>query len=136
MDSIRIAAILAAFTSLTGCVGHPTLTCLPGEQLAVLDRLYFGTDTPDGGVAPEAWARFLNREVTPRFPKGLTTWDASGQWRSAAGVIQPEASHILHIVHPGDPDSETSLRVIVGLYKSRFRQESVLRVRSQVCASF
>lgn len=127
---------LAALAALSGCANHPALTCLPGEQAAILDRLYFGTDSPGGAVGPEEWKLFLDREVTPRFPQGLTTWDAKGQWRNAGGVIQPETSHILHIVHPDAPDSETSLRALIDVYKAKFRQESVLRVRSEVCASF
>src|SRR5258707_4700217 len=32
-------------------------------------------------VSGAAWSRFLAREITPRFPDGLTVLDAAGQWR-------------------------------------------------------
>src|SRR5258707_8051902 len=31
-------------------------------------------------VGEAAWSRFLAREITPRFPDGLTVLDAAGQW--------------------------------------------------------
>src|SRR5258705_7403509 len=35
-------------------------------------------------VGEAAWARFLAREITPRFPDGLTVLDTAGQWRAPA----------------------------------------------------
>jgi hypothetical protein len=98
--------------------------------------LYFGATGPAGQVSEQAWQSFLADTVTPRFPEGLSVWSASGQWRSSAGEINREDSRILNIVHPGGPSQERSLQEIVSAYKSRFRQESVLRVESPVCAGF
>ena len=114
---------------------HPR-SCAPGEQGMVNEMLYFGTQTPAGAVTTEQWSQFLGTVVTPRFPQGLTVWPASGQWQSADGSITREASYALNLLHPDDAASETAIRAILAEYKSRFRQEAVLRVKSSACASF
>jgi len=37
-------------------------------------------------VSEEDWQRFLNVEVTPRFPDGLTVYDVYGQYRGSDGL--------------------------------------------------
>ena len=69
--------------------------CKDGYQLAVHDSLYFGTAKPDGVVSSEDWAKFLESTVTPRFPHGLTSSRASGQWRGPDGEIVREDAHVL-----------------------------------------
>src|SRR5688500_11884439 len=85
------ASIAVLFVSLAGCASMPRpLACSPGEQLLVHDSLYFGTAKPNGVVTAAEWAEFLGNTVTPRFPQGLTAWQASGQWRGADGAIVNE----------------------------------------------
>ncbi|MGA8806807.1 MAG: DUF3574 domain-containing protein [Thermoanaerobaculia bacterium] len=110
-----------------------TLSCanLAVYEKQELDTLYFGTQKPEGGVVSDAeWQQFLADEITSRFPSGLTTWEASGQWRDQHNVIERERTHIVQIVHAsGD---EGKIVAIISLYKKRFAQEAVFRVRSDV----
>lgn len=94
-----------------------------------------GADKPAGQVTPQEWADFLADTVTPRFPAGLTTWQASGQWRSETGSLVREPSYVLSLVHPPGEGSEAAIGEIVVAYKRRFEQEAVLRVRSDACMS-
>jgi hypothetical protein len=98
--------------------------------------LYFGTQTPDGVVTPEQWTQFLATEVTPRFPRGLTVWPGAGQWQSASGGVTRESSYVLNLVHADDATSDAAVRAVVDAYRTRFRQEAVMRVRSHACTSF
>jgi uncharacterized protein DUF3574 len=123
-------ALLAA-----ACAATPERACATGEKAVVSDALYFGTEMPGATVTPDDWARFVDTVATPRFPQGLTVWQASGQWRSADGSIVREGSYVLTLVHAGDPSSDNAVREIVDRYKSQFRQEAVLRVRTIACAS-
>lgn len=100
------------------------------------ELLYFGATGPGGQVSEQEWQAFLADTVTPRFPDGLSVWSASGQWRSSSMEINREDSRILNIVHPGGPSQDRSFQEIVSAYKLRFRQESVLRVQTPVCAGF
>jgi Protein of unknown function (DUF3574) len=130
-------AIIAAFAvTVSACSLTYILRCKDGDQLAIHDSLYFGTAKPNGVVSSEDWARFLESTVTPRFPQGLTTSRASGQWRSADGEIVREDSHVLQLLHPDDAPTEKAIRELIDAYKTQFQQDAVLRIRSHTCASF
>jgi hypothetical protein len=120
--------------SLTACVSPPP-RCHSGERLAVEDTLYFGTQRPSGVVTSQEWSHFLGDVVTPRFPHGLTVSDASGQWLSGSGTAVRESTHVLQLVHPADAADDALVAGVVAEYKSRFAQESVLRVKVQACVS-
>ena len=130
MRLARAALVLAFFVS---CASSP---CRPGESAEVVESLYFGTDMPGGRVSAEQWQDFLATVITPRFPEGLTSWAAAGQWRGKSGAVVKEDSYVLQILHAPSDQSETAIREIVAMYRERFQQEAVLRVRSQACISF
>ena len=112
-----------------------TLSCagLAVYERQELDTLYFGTQKPEGGVVTDAeWQQFLADEITSRFPSGLTTWEASGQWRDTHNVIERERTHIVQIVHRSNAEEEGRIAAIIAMYKKRFAQEAVFRVRSDV----
>lgn len=136
--AVRGAAALGAAVLLaTGGCSLLGSGARAGAQAFVLDRLYFGRSIPAGGrVGDEDWAGFLREAVTPRFPDGLTAWRAEGQWRDAKGEAVREESFVLELLHPADPRADAAVAEIAAEYKRRFRQESVLRVRDRVEASF
>jgi hypothetical protein len=130
----RTALVVLALT-LSACVTQPAPRCSANEKPSVSDLIYFGTEKPGGTVSDDEWAAFLREVVTPRFPDGLTTWRASGQWRSADGSLTREDSHVLNLVHDGSQKTEGKIRALIDDYKTRYRQEAVLRVRSGACVS-
>lgn len=133
--------VLAAVMAAPGCVA-PRITQAPPPTVAsfqpsISDRLYFGRNIPGGGVVSDSdWEAFLLEVITPRFPAGLSVLRAQGQWRDANSVIQREDSFILDLLHPDDAKSEQSVQEIMTAYKSRFRQDAVLRVRDPVRIQF
>lgn len=120
---------------LSGCASMPARQCAAGEESFVNEQLYFGTEKPGGVVGSQEWEEFLASAVTPRFPRGLSVWPASGQWQGANGTITRESSYVLSLIHPDDAHSEAAVRAIAAEYKTRFQQEAVLRIKSRVCAS-
>jgi hypothetical protein len=138
------AFVFAAAAALAtgGCanVPAPTLvpapTCARGQQPMRSELLYFGAAMPQGTVSAEDWRGFVDEVVTPRFPDGLTAWQASGQWKPSRGAPVREASWVVSVVHWPDAKSETAISAIVDAYKTRFHQESVLRVSSDACVTF
>jgi hypothetical protein len=132
----RHIALIAACAVIAGCVAHPHPACPAGERRSVDELIYFGTGMPGGVVSDEQWTAFLRDVVTPRFPEGLTTWPASGQWRAGDGSLTRENSHVLNLVHAADDATEKAVLFIISDYKDRFRQEAVLRVKTQACVSF
>jgi hypothetical protein len=130
------AGVLITSLLLAGCSSLPSQRCDSSEKTLVNDMLYFGTAKPGGIVSAEEWAAFLGSVVTPRFPAGLTSWTASGQWRSEDGTLTLESSHVLNLLHAPGSATEAAIREVVAEYKSQFKQEAVLRVKSHACVSF
>ena len=99
-------------------------------------ELLFGRGKPDGSSVTDAeWKAFLDAEVTPLFPDGLTVLDGYGQWREG-GAIKSEQSIVLVIWHTSAVGDEAKIEAIRTSYKQRFLQQSVMRVDGASCVSF
>lgn len=99
----------------------------------VESKLYFGLSRSDGGQVEEAqWRDFLARDVTPRFPDGLTVLDGFGQWRDPQQKVISERSKVLVIVHPDTNDNTKTLSEIKASYCERFHQTSVFQTDQDV----
>ncbi len=136
MLASRNTVFLLAAVGMVGCAVSESIECRPDERRLVSETLYLGTARQGGVVEVAEWNQFLEETVTPRFPEGLTAWEASGQWRGADGQVVEEASHILNLIHGGDEASQRKVGEIASEYKRRFQQEAVLRTRGPVCVSF
>ena len=123
-------------TALTGCTSIQPPICSPGEHSVGLDTLYFGTAKPDGVVSLEEWATFLSDTVTPTSPEGLTSWVASGQWKTSTGFLEQERTYVLQLAHDENQEKDRAVHRIMQNYKNRFQQEAVMRIRSHACRSF
>ena len=122
---------------VAACSEAATSPCPEGTDPWVEYQLYMGRSNQAGEVVDDAaWDTFLGDTVTPRFPDGLTVLDARGQWRGSDGAIQKERSKLLVILAPPGDDPMGLIDEISDEYKSRFSQESVLRVVDETCVSF
>ncbi|SFF08195.1 Protein of unknown function [Dyella marensis] len=122
-------------STLQGDAAHPAAT-----RGWVETRLYFGlglVDQPDGGVSEQAWRTFLDQEVTPRFPDGLSVIDVYGQWQGKQQAA-PERlrSKQLVVDYPDSPESRAKIEAIRAAWKQRTGDQSVLRVTQPVDVSF
>ncbi len=95
----------------------------------VQDELYFGRNKPTGQVSERDFQLFLQNEVTPRFPDGLTVLDADGQFLGSSGIIK-EKTKLLILIHSNSQADRQEIQEIIEEYKNKFQQESVLRVTS------
>jgi|ADGO01.1.fsa_nt_gi hypothetical protein len=102
-------------------------------QRFVRTELFFGTEAPEGEVTEEAFLAFLDAEVSPRFPDGLTLFKGHGRFTGENGELVKEEPFVVILLHPADrfASSNRKIEEIRSLYKTRFRQESVLRVDYQ-----
>jgi hypothetical protein len=130
--------LFAAVLCLTaGCASQTQLTCAEGQELMRSESLYFGTNKPGSGIVTESeWQAFLNEEVTPRFPDGLSIFRATGQWKPKTGPVVVEASYVLNVIHLNKPKQYAAFAELVAAYKTRFSQETVLQVSAPACAAF
>ena len=111
------------------CTPQPrVLSCTVPLRPAVEVDLFYGA------VSDAEWASYLAEEVTPRFPDGLTTVDAAGQWRGPSGAISREHSKLLIVVVFDAPAHLPKVQAMIDAYLKRFRQQAVLHTEHPVCA--
>jgi hypothetical protein len=112
----------------------------PAAAQWLRSELYFGVGpagVSDGGVGEMRWRAFLDREVTPRFPDGLTVFEAYGQWRSG-GQSEPSRlrSKVLVILHEDTPANRAAIDAIRLAWKTANLAHSVLLVTERADVSF
>jgi hypothetical protein len=126
-----------ATLALSPLVVAPSRPCNPPSQIMSRLELLFGMKKPDGNdVAEEEWRAFLDAEVTPRFPDGLTVLTGYGQWRATSGRIGSETSRVLLVWLKPSVASNDKIEAIRTAWKSLYKQESVMRVDDTSCVSF
>jgi hypothetical protein len=133
-------ATRAQSPTLAGDPAHPATT------FGWVDtKLYFGlgpADVPEKGVSEAKWREFLDQEVTPRFPAGLSVIDVYGQWLSKPAQTTPDAkpirirSKLLIIDYPDTPENDAKIEAIRVAWKKRTGDQSVLRVTQPAAVSF
>ncbi|WP_373529081.1 DUF3574 domain-containing protein [Nostoc sp.] len=94
--------------------------------------LFFGRNIPGGGEVSESkFQTFVDSVITPRFPAGLTIFDADGQFQDSTGIIIEEPSKVVSLLLEDALSNETSVNEIVAAYLQQFNQESVLVAANQ-----
>lgn len=134
----RASAIVIVTLGLLGYLGgsHAAECATPARLMARV-QLLFGTTLADGQALAEAdWQKFVDEEVTPRFPEGLTELAGRGQWRRPDGAISHEPSRVLLIWYSPATDKGRDIEAVRAAYKTRFKQLSVMRVDGADCVSF
>src|SRR5262245_28770229 len=70
-----------------------------GTAVFLRTELFLGSNKPDGSVvSADEFQRFLNDEITPRFPDGLTLLTGLGQFRGS-NPIERERSMLLILLY-------------------------------------
>jgi hypothetical protein len=137
---LPLAAWAQTTSTLAGDTAHPAQT-----SGWVDTRLYFGlgpAGSPSKGVSEAKWRAFLDREVTSRFPDGLSVLDVYGQWmpksRQAARGAHPERirSKLLIVDYPENDQNEAKIEAIRLAWKRMTGDQSVLKVTQPADVSF
>jgi len=107
------AILIAIFAALSAQPPSPSsktaaipTACAPLGSARTRTTLYFGLSRKGGTVSEREWRSFLRNEVTPRFPEGLTVWQADGQYRTSDGSVARERAKVLLLVHDDTPQRE------------------------------
>ncbi len=137
-----VVLFLAGCASPTPRAVTATLRDDPARPAAarwIRTELYFGLGRlgePEARAAQ--WQTYLDREVTPRFPDGLTVLDAYGQWRRRGGDAAPGRllSKVLIILHEDTPQRNAEIEALRLAWKQATGDQSVLRVSQPADVSF
>jgi len=115
----------------------------PAAARWVRSELYFALGRADGpqdgaALAKDAdWQAFLDREVTPRFPDGLTVFDAYGQWLNRRSDKPARLrTKVLVILHEDTPEKQAAIDAIRLAWKAAWHDQSVLLVNERADVSF
>jgi len=134
-SSTTIASAQTASATLKGDAAHPA------HAVHWVDtRLYFGlgpADAPAKGLSEAAWRDFLDKEVTPRFPAGLSVMDVYGQWQGK-NEKAPERirSKLLIIDYPATAANAAKIEAVRVAWKQRTGDQSVMKVTQPADVSF
>ena len=156
LRGILVAALAmlgaCATTTPASSTASPVSATLQGDaarpaqaQGWVRSELYFGVgeesgpaDRPQAEPITEAqWRAFLDKEVTPRFPDGLTVFDAYGQWLFR-GAKEPNrlSTKVLVILHEDTSQRTADIEAIRLAWKQATRHQSVLWSKQPAEVSF
>jgi hypothetical protein len=141
-EAIRRHVIVCGLIATSLCGAAPVqaqgVACSAPQQSMQQIELMFGRNIGGRlGDGEAAWSRFLAREVTPRFPDGLSVLDATGRWRdNERGRLMREPSRLVIIVTADDTPAHDKIAAIIAAYKQRFHQRSVGVISHPVCAAF
>lgn len=131
-------------TSVTAQNTAPTLAgdaAHPGATTGWVDtKLYFGlgpAERPAEGISEARWREFLDKQVTSRFPAGLSVVDVYGQWKGKDQAA-PERlrSKVLIIDYPDTRENREKIDSIRAAWKLLTGDQSVLRVTEPADVSF
>ena len=153
-------ALIGLLATLGACATHTPAGSAPTAVSATLQgdaarpaqaqgwvrsELYFGVgeesgpaDRPQAEPISEAqWRAFLDKEVTPRFPDGLTVFDAYGQWLFR-GAKEPNrlGTKVLVILHEDTPQRTADIEAIRLAWKQATKHQSVLWSKQAAEVSF
>lgn len=154
------SAFIALLATLGACASRTPAGSAPAAVSATLQgdaarpaqaqgwvrsELYFGVgeesgpaDRPQAEPISEAqWRAFLDKEVTPRFPDGLTVFDAYGQWLFR-GAKEPNrlSTKVLVILHEDTPQRTADIEAIRLAWKQATKHQSVLWSKQAAEVSF
>jgi hypothetical protein len=149
----RLFLALVVSVAVAGCAHRPAATTVgaaptlegdaahPGRTSGWVDtKLYFGlgpADHPERGISETQWRDFLDAEVTPRFPDGLSVVDVYGQWQGKKETTPSRLrSKLLIIDYPDTQENRDKIEAIRAAFKQRTGEHSVLRVTQPADVSF
>jgi len=151
----KLAALMLSGLLLSACAAtvpsHSTSSTLAGDASHpdaaknwLRTELYFGVGVisdagEEANVAAneKRWRDFLDREVTPRFPDGLSVFDVYGQWRTQGqSHVERLHSKVIMLLHADAPKQRADLDAIRAAWKKETGDLSVLRVSQPADVSF
>lgn len=132
---MRLAAILALSLSAAACATAPPAriaACPAGESQIRVAQLFLGASTT-GRLSERALRRFVDQEVTPRFPDGVSVVDGGPQWTGRnEGLIRDSAKVVL-IALPDSGDARARVEAVRDAYRARFGLDSFVAIPPASC---
>jgi hypothetical protein len=92
------------------------------QPTLVQEDLYFGRNIgTTGQVSEQQFRQFLKEEITPRFPDGLTVYNAKGQFLDSSEQLIREPSKVVSLVFEDTQKNHQAINEIISTYKYKFQ---------------
>jgi hypothetical protein len=142
----RLALAIIGAGLAAGMMGSSPGLCRANEKTGaapapaaewVKTEIYFGRDIPGGQeISRGAWNEFMDKVITPHFPKGLTVYDAYGQMQHENGRIEEQSTWVVAVVHPKDTTVDKAVREVIEAYRKQFSRAQVMVLTAPTSAQF
>lgn len=127
---------MALVLALAGCTTVGAPYCPAGQTPLRTAQLFFGREIGDQPSVSDAdFRKFVDEELTTRFPDGLTVLDGGRQWKGKENRLIREAAKVVLIVLPRGSNPQAKLEAVQQAYKAKFKQQSVLLITQRACVS-
>lgn len=136
---IRAGALILIGMALSGCADLRLgqASCPAGQQRLRTAKLFFGQRSEGRPwVSETQFRKFVDEELTSRFPDGLTVLEGGDRWKGEKDNQIRKSAKVVLIVLPKDGDPQPRLEAVREAYKARFSEDSVLRVTGPTCVAF
>jgi hypothetical protein len=122
--ALVVLTLLLLASAAQALARAPLAPCRQPAQAFARTDLFFGRARPGGVVTEAQFQAFVDAEVTPRFPDGLTLLAGLGHFRDRAGVAVVEGANVLIVLYPQrDAQADRKIDAIRRHYRERFEQQ-------------
>jgi CubicO group peptidase (beta-lactamase class C family) len=131
---MRAAGAAILLLALGGCMSAPKPACPAGQSQLRTAQLFLSAKPP-AKITDADIRRFVDAEVTPRFPAGVTVVDGGGQWRGDENRLIREAAKVVMIVLPERGDPASKVEAVRAAYRAKFKQDSMVVLPPPACVA-
>jgi len=132
---MRAGGLILILGLAAGCTSAPKPQGCPAGQTPLRTaQLFLGAKAP---AKPDdrALRRFVDQEVTPRFPDGVTVVEGGGQWKGSENRMIREAAKVVLVVLPATGDTQGRVEAVRTAYRTKFKQEPVVVLPPPSCTA-
>lgn len=131
---MRAAGAVILMLGLAGCASAPKAGCPAGQSQMRTAQFFLGAKPP-AKLNDRDLRRFVDREVTPRFPDGVTVLEGGGQWKGSDNRLMREAAKMVLIVMPDSGDGQARVEAVRTAYRVQFKHDPVVVVPPPACVA-
>ena len=109
--------------------------CPAGQEHLRTAQLFLGRQAAGAPIAAWDLQRFVEQEITPRFPDGVTVVDGGDQWKGSENKMIREASKVVLVVLPASGDTHHKVEAVRVAYRTKFKQNPVVVLPPPACTA-
>jgi len=132
--AIGRAGLGLGLLGLTACASAPAPACPAGQAQMRTAQIFLAAKAP-AKVTDTDIRKFVDTEVTPRFPDGVSLVDGGAQWKGEDNRLIREAAKVVLIVLPARGDPAARVEAVRSAYRTRFKQDSVVVMPPPTCTA-